>query len=172
MDPPPPPPPAPAPLPPPPQRSHRLITLILKLLTIIFLLAALVVLTTDTGAFEYFERIHFKDIYSYRYLLGTCVIGMAYTLLQIVFSFYHIITGNHLSSPTFDFYGDKVISYTLATGAAAGFGATSDMRSALQGIISRNFFNKGYVASALVLLGFVCAAFLSIFSSRALPKKV
>ncbi|GKV52868.1 hypothetical protein SLEP1_g59424 [Rubroshorea leprosula] len=127
------------PPPPPPPRSHRLITLVLKPLTIIFLLAALVVLTTDTGTFDYFELdgecIHFndirsyKDIYSYRYLLGTCVIGMAYTLLQIVLSFYHISTGKLLSSPTFDFYGDKVLSYTLVTGAAAGFGATSDMRN-------------------------------------------
>ncbi|GKU91930.1 hypothetical protein SLEP1_g5735 [Rubroshorea leprosula] len=66
----------------------------------------------------------------------------------------------------------QVLSYTLATGAAAGFGATSDMRSASEGLISHNFFNRGYAASALVLLGFVCAAFLSIFSSHALPKKV
>ncbi|GLT89030.1 hypothetical protein SLE2022_070330 [Rubroshorea leprosula] len=167
------------PPPPPPPRSYRLITLILKLLTIVFLLTALVVLTTDTVTDEYYDntdgyvsvRIHFKDINSYRYLLSTCVIGMAYTLLQIVFSFYHISTGNHLSSPTFDFYGDKVLSYTLATGAAAGFAATSDLRSGSEGVIS-HFFNRGYAASALVLLGFVCAAFLSIFSSRALPKKV
>ncbi|GKU91929.1 hypothetical protein SLEP1_g5734 [Rubroshorea leprosula] len=180
MDSPPPPPP------PPPPRSYRLITLILKLLTIVFLLTALVVLTTDTVTDEHYDnstdgnvntvgyvsvRMHFKDINSYRYLLSTCVIGMAYTLLQIVFSFYHISTGNNLSSPTFDFYGDKVLSYTLATGAAAGFAATSDLRPGSEGVIS-HFFNRGYAASALVLLGFVCAAFLSIFSSRALPKKV
>ncbi|GKU91926.1 hypothetical protein SLEP1_g5731 [Rubroshorea leprosula] len=171
-----PPPPLPPP-PPPPPRTHSRIILILKLLIIVFLFAALVVLVTDTGTVELAYntgfisiRIHFMDMYTYRYLLGVCVTGMVYTLLQIVFSFYNIRTGNRLS-PTFDFYGDKVLSYMLATGAAAGFGATSDMQSAFQGAISNNFFKRGYAASALVFIGFIYAAFLSIFSSYALPPK-
>ncbi|GKU91927.1 hypothetical protein SLEP1_g5732 [Rubroshorea leprosula] len=170
----------PPPLPLPPPRSYRRIILILKLLTIVFLLAALVVLATDTETIELSNktefiilRIHFKDMYTYRYMLGVCVIGMAYTLLQIVFSFYNIRTGKRLSNPTFDFYGDKLLSYILATGAAAGFGATSDMQSTFQRVnLLGNFFKRGYAASALVLFGFVYAALLSIFSYYALPQKV
>ena len=68
----------------------------------------------------------------------------------------------------------QVISYILATGAAAAFGATKDMKPllSLATIGSDKFFNKGYASASLLLLGFVCTAILSVLSSYALPKKV
>lgn len=50
-----------------------------------------------------------------RYLLATTVIGLAYTVLQTIFSLLYISTGNRCitgdGSFTFEFYGDKVLTY-------------------------------------------------------------
>lgn len=52
-------------------------------------------------------------------MLATNVIGFAYTLLQIAFSIFHIIMGNHLISgdggALLDFYGDKVYFFLLCS---------------------------------------------------------
>jgi hypothetical protein len=66
----------------------------------------------------------------------------------------------------------QVVSYILATGAAAAFGATKELKTQLAGLGGDKFFNKGYASASLLLLGFVCTAILSVFSSYALPKKV
>ncbi|KAL0003077.1 hypothetical protein SO802_016858 [Lithocarpus litseifolius] len=113
------------------------------------------------------------------YMLATNVIGFAYTLLQIAFSIFHIIMGNHLingdGGALLDFYGDKVISYLLATGAAAGFGVTVDLKATFDGfglVIDKSFYEKAYASASLLLLAFVCTAILSVISSYAVPKKV
>ncbi|KAL7253143.1 hypothetical protein ACSBR1_007631 [Camellia fascicularis] len=155
------------------------VTLLLRVLTFVFLLISLIILTTNTAtlsiSFSTF-KIRFNDVYAYRYMLATIVIGIAYTLLQTVFTIYQLSTGNRLGGDRlfqFDFYADKVMSYILATGAAAGFGATIDLKSVFEGTSSSfdQFFNKGKAAASLLLLGFLCAAVLSIFSSLALPKR-
>ncbi|KAJ4719865.1 CASP-like protein [Melia azedarach] len=91
---------------------------------------------------------------------------------------FYISTGNRCitgdGSFTFEFYGDKIASYLLATGAAAGFAVTSELkRSGEEGIPDDvdKFLNKGYGSAAVVLIGFVCTALLSVFSSYALPRK-
>ncbi|KAF9674741.1 hypothetical protein SADUNF_Sadunf10G0158400 [Salix dunnii] len=167
--------------PPPPSMAPRMTALILRVLTFAFLLASLAILTTNTSTLEIGDdllKIRFKDIYSYRYMLATIVFGIAYTVLQVAFTLHHIVKRNAQTSsdgnPVFDFYGDKVISYILATGAAAGFGATKDMKPLLSLTVlgADKFFNKGYASASLLLLGFVCTAILSVLSSYALPKKV
>ncbi|KAJ6983151.1 hypothetical protein NC653_026077 [Populus alba x Populus x berolinensis] len=72
----------------------------------------------------------------------------------------------------FCFVFGQVVSYILATGAAAAFGATKDMKPIFAGLGGDKFFNKGYASASLLLLGFVCTAISSVFSSYALPKKV
>ncbi|KAJ6983149.1 hypothetical protein NC653_026077 [Populus alba x Populus x berolinensis] len=59
---------------------------------------------------------------------------------------------------------DDVVSYMLATGAAAAFGATKDLKTQFAGLGGDKFFNKGYASASRLLLGFVCTAILSVFS--------
>ncbi|XP_012845999.1 PREDICTED: CASP-like protein 4D1 [Erythranthe guttata] len=64
--------------------------------------------------------IRFNDIYAYRmniyrYGLSTAVIGMAYTLLQLGYSIYQVMSGkrltvNHPTLVVYEFVGDKVLS--------------------------------------------------------------
>nr|XP_023909295.1 CASP-like protein 4D1 [Quercus suber]XP_023926940.1 CASP-like protein 4D1 [Quercus suber]POE92467.1 casp-like protein 4d1 [Quercus suber]POF14619.1 casp-like protein 4d1 [Quercus suber] len=164
---------------PPTSSASRIVTLLLKVFNFVLLLISLIVLTTNTAT-AYTEvltfKVRFNDIYAYRYMLATNVIGFAYTLLQIAFSIFHIIMGNHLISgdggALLDFYGDKVISYLLATGAAAGFGVTVDLKETFGLFIDRSFYEKAYASASLLLLAFVCTAILSVISSYAVPKKV
>ncbi|XP_050250446.1 CASP-like protein 4D1 [Quercus robur] len=167
---------------PPTSSASRFVTLLWKVFNFVLLFISLIVLTTNTAT-AYTEvltfKVRFNDIYACRYMLATNVIGFAYSLLQIAFSIFHIIMGNHLISgdggALLDFYGDKVISYLLATGAAAGFGVTVDLKATFDvfGLfIDKSFYEKAYASASLLLLAFVCTAILSVISSYAVPKKV
>ncbi|KAK9186846.1 hypothetical protein WN944_018235 [Citrus x changshan-huyou] len=170
--------------PPPPSMSCRIAALFLRVLTFVCLLVSLILLTTNKIEedidFETIFKVRFNDIYGYRYLLATTVLGMAYTLLQIAFTLFSISTGNRIISGdgsfTFDFYGDKVTSYQLATGSAAAFAVTKELKRSepIEGVEDSidKFLNKGYACASLALIGFVCTAMLSVFSSYSLPKKV
>lgn len=162
--------------------ASRIVTLLLKVLNFVLLLISLIVLATNTAT-VYTEvqtlKIRFNDVYAYRYMFATNVIGFAYTLLQIAFSIFHIIMGKSLISGDggvlLDFYGDKVLSYLLATGAAAGFGVTKDLKAAFDAFglaVDKSFYEKAYASASLLLLAFVSTAILSVISSYALPKKV
>ncbi|KAM3698066.1 hypothetical protein ACJW31_06G161000 [Castanea mollissima] len=97
--------------------ASLIVTLSLKVFNFVLLLISLIVLTTDTAT-AHIEilistvtfKVHFNNVYAYRYMLATNVIGFAYTLLQIVFSIFPIIMGNHLISGDggvqLDFYGE------------------------------------------------------------------
>ncbi|XP_021296081.1 CASP-like protein 4D1 [Herrania umbratica] len=168
--------------PPPPSTAPRVIALVLKVFMFALLLASLVVLVTDTATVPLdiiFElKVRFDDVYTYRYVLASIIIGLVYSLLQTAFSLYHLATGNRLISGdggfVFDFYGDKVISYVMATGCAAGFGATTDLKALADArkLDFEDYFDKAYASASLLLLAFLCAAVLSVFSSYALPKMV
>ncbi|KAF3639460.1 CASP-like protein 4D1 [Capsicum annuum] len=167
-----------APLPPPPTTIvPPFVGLIVRILTLICLLISLIVIATNTHTTSVnFVDVKIKsmDFYAYRYLISSVVIGMAYTLLQTAFSIFIVITGNRLGGEglcLFDFYGDKFISYFLATGAAASFGMTQDLKQ-LQGSDSLSkFLNTSNAAASLCLIGFFFAAASSVFSSYNLPKK-
>ncbi|XP_012453612.1 CASP-like protein 4D1 [Gossypium raimondii] len=166
--------------------SPIIITLVLKILTLLLLLASLVVLATDTATLSLSfyttfveSKIHFDDVYTYRYVLASIIMGLVYSVLQTALSLYHIATGKRLiigdGAFLVDFYGDKVISYVLATGSAAGFGATKDLK-ALADVTNvddlDDYFDKAYASASLLLFAFICAAILSVLSSYALPKMV
>ncbi|KAK1571701.1 hypothetical protein Q3G72_021569 [Acer saccharum] len=104
--------------------------------------------------------------------------GMAYTLVQIAFSIHYIGTGNYVTTGdgilTFDFYGDKIMSYVLTTRAGATFRVTRDVKSIVEtlGDIEEKFFDKAYACGSLILIAFVCTAMLSVYSSYSLPKRI
>ncbi|XP_023903356.1 CASP-like protein 4D1 [Quercus suber] len=146
-----------------PMSSASLIdTLSLKVFNFVLLLISLIILTTDTAT-AHIEilistvtfKVHFNKIYAYRYMLATNVIGFAYTLLQIVFSF-GMAAFNLIS---------MVIRIWI----------TKDLRATIDGmclVIDKSIYEKAYGSTSLFLLSFVCTAILSVISSYALPRKV
>ncbi|CAJ2669434.1 unnamed protein product [Trifolium pratense] len=152
----------------------RTVLLILRVLTFAFLLIAFIilVLTKDDDA-----DIKFKDIHAYRYMISTIVIGFAYNSLQIALSIFSVVSGNRILNGDggykFDFYGDKIISYFLLSGSAAGFGATEDLHRIFKAAEEplNSFFGKANASGSLLLFGFIATAIASIFTSFALPKK-
>ncbi|KAL3523806.1 hypothetical protein ACH5RR_016640 [Cinchona calisaya] len=166
--------------PPPSTAVSPLVSLIVRILTFACLLISAIILiaNTYTQSFQDVDiTIKFNDFYSYRYLLSTTVIGLAYTLLQSALTTFLVSTGNRIGGEgmlQFDFYGDKVISYLLATGVAASFGMTLDLKASLSGGSSGvdKFMSKAEAATSLCLLGFLFTAISSIFSAFSLPKRV
>ncbi|XP_031108500.1 CASP-like protein PIMP1 [Ipomoea triloba] len=180
-----------------------LINLVVRVFTIIFILASLIVLATDNityglGFYDYGGyQIKSTDIYAYRYMISVMVIGLVWILIQCVFTILHFSSGNPIGGNAFayiEFYGDKVISYLLGTGAAAGFGLTVDAKryggfgltvDAKRSILDsyenysssldsfeNDFFNKANAAASLLLIAFLLSAISSVFSSYNLPKVV
>ncbi|KAL6311848.1 hypothetical protein AAG906_024442 [Vitis piasezkii] len=158
------------------------ISLVLRLLTFISILISLIILTNNSATIVVNStelKLRFKDVYAYRYMLFALVVGLPYILLQIVFGIYHVSMGKRISSSgesllQFDFYADKVMSYILATGTGAAFGATLDLKEVFSELGSNynKFFNKGSAAASFILFAFLFTAVSSVFSSLALPKKL
>ncbi|BFG22671.1 hypothetical protein CerSpe_089450 [Prunus speciosa] len=94
--------------------SSRLASLILRIITFILLLISLIVLGTNTMEINQ-SKLRFQDIYAYRYMLSTIVIGTAYSLLQLALSIQNVVSGQD-GVLLLNFFGDKLISNLLATG--------------------------------------------------------
>lgn len=72
----------------------------------------------------------------------------------------------------------QVISYLVATGSAAGFGVSKDLKDAFIALVALDstdpvdtFFSRGYASASLLLFAFICLAVLSVFSSYAINKR-
>ncbi|KAJ1443165.1 Casparian strip membrane protein domain [Sesbania bispinosa] len=155
--------------------------LLLRVLTFVFLLIALILIainkeTADVGDGET-QEFKFKDVHAYRYMLSTIVIGFVYNLLQMALSIFTVVSGNRVISGNggylFDFFGDKIISYFLLSGSAAGFGASEDLHRIFKAgdLPLNSFFGKANASASLLLIGFLFTAIASTFTSFALPKK-
>ncbi|AES78114.1 putative casparian strip membrane protein [Medicago truncatula] len=158
----------------------RIVLLLLRVLTFVFLLIALIVivLTKETLETSFGEsEIKFNDIHAFRYMISTIVIGFAYNLLQMALSIFTVVSGNRVLSGDggymFDFFGDKIISYFLLSGSAAGFGASEDLHRIFKAgeLPLNSFFGKANASTSLLLLGFLTTAIASIFTSFALPRR-
>ncbi|GMY08574.1 CASP-like protein 4D1 [Fagus crenata] len=156
-------------------KSHIAI-LSLRGLSLVFLLMSLLLLANNSPTYEVDGTPYrFAAFESYSYMFGISVIGIGYTLLQtIAFVILQIMMINN-KYLVFAFYGDKAISYLLASAASAGIGASRDVHGVLEGTSQQHiaaYISKGFAAAGLLLPAFVCTAILSIISSYALPKKV
>ncbi|KAL7147971.1 hypothetical protein ABFS83_06G146900 [Erythranthe nasuta] len=165
--------------PPPSTAVSPVVALIIRVITLISLVICLIIISTNSATtYTDFLAIKVKstDFYAYRYMLASAVIGLAYTLLQTAFAIFHATTGNRLGGDGFalvDFFGDKALSYILATGAAAGFGLAVDLkRIGIASDAEHNFLNKGNAAAGVLFIGFIFSAVSSVFSSFSLPKRV
>ncbi|XP_020231919.1 CASP-like protein 4D1 [Cajanus cajan] len=147
--------------------------LLLRVLTFIFLLIALIFIAINRVTDDYTgDKLESKDVYAYRYMISTIVIGFAYNLLQLAFSIFTVVSGKRVlrsdGGYLFDFFGDKIISYFLISGSTAGLSLNVELRRELP---SNTFFHKANVSASLLLVGFLFTATASIFTSFALPKK-
>ncbi|CAA3002236.1 CASP PIMP1 [Olea europaea subsp. europaea] len=166
--------------PPPSTVVSSFVSLVVRILTFVCLIISLILLTTATGTAsndDYGEvKIKFKHFKAFRYLCAATVIGLLYTLLQTALTVFHVSTGNRFGGDGLvyiDFYGDKVVSFILATGGAASFGMTQDFKNLIdiEGLGISHFIRTTEAAASLCLLGFLFVAISSIFSSFALPKR-
>ncbi|CAA3004028.1 CASP PIMP1 [Olea europaea subsp. europaea] len=164
--------------PPPSTAVPPLAALVVRILTFICLIISVIILATNTikasdGVNE--AKLKFNHFYAYRYMLSTAVLGIAYTLIQSAFAIFHVSMGNRIGGDglvQIEFYGDKIVSYILATGAAAGFGLSVDLNSLpVNGSDIEDFLNKANAAASLLFIGFLFSATSSVFSSLSLPKR-
>ncbi|XP_045831489.1 CASP-like protein 4D1 [Trifolium pratense] len=153
----------------------RTVILLLRVLTFVFLLIALILIVSTTANedpdYDEFE-IKLKDVHAFRYMIWTIAIGF------MVLSVCTLVSGNRVLNGDggykFDFYGDKIISYLLLSGSAAGFGASKDLdrfyKEELEHPLN-SFFRQANASASLLLFGFIATAMAAIFTSFALPKK-
>ncbi|KAF3639486.1 putative ubiquitin carboxyl-terminal hydrolase 12-like [Capsicum annuum] len=174
-----------------------IVPLVIRFITFIFLLVSLIVIATNSfDAFDIYGfpiKVESTDIHVYRrsqvqtleiasdrnasYMISADVIGMAYILLLFVLTIFQVKSGSPIDGGLayFEFYGDKVILFLLATGAAAGLGLTveynrlMDKDNTTEDI--QNFINIANASASLLLLGSISSAISSVFSSLNLPKR-
>ncbi|KAL4556516.1 hypothetical protein LXL04_039172 [Taraxacum kok-saghyz] len=169
-------------------------TLVLRILTLALLVASATYLVLNKYKLAG-QKTTWKDLKTYRYVFATAVIGAVYTLIQIPFSLYYACTEKrlirHSCLPEFDFYGDKLISYILATGVGAGFAASMELKEIVDDLVAfiafilaaadenidlgfdldkfhsrtHKFLDRGIVATILLTIGFAFMAVTSILSS-------
>ncbi|KAK1256530.1 CASP-like protein [Acorus gramineus] len=170
----------------------KIAVLVLRLFTLLFLIASLVLLATNTltGAANTLTgdgggKVRSKDFYAYRYVLAVEAIGSVYTLVQIPFAVLSI--GKKFSKEkvltTFNLVSDKIFALLFATGVGAGFGLTVEIKRVLNALerggggdsnsfgAVNKFFNKVQVSTGLLLLATLCMAALSIGTSIVIYKK-
>uniref|UniRef100_A0A7N0VGE5 CASP-like protein n=1 Tax=Kalanchoe fedtschenkoi TaxID=63787 RepID=A0A7N0VGE5_KALFE len=158
----------------PPSTSTVLVVkLVCKALTAALIFISFIILVTNntsdliefacTGAVKY---VKFYEVSAYRYMLFIIVLALVYSLLQTAFSIFHITSQKrvHKGLAVLDFYGDLVLLYALATAAAAGFGATVDLRREISGEVLNEFFGKGNATSSMLFFASICTAVSLVLS--------
>ncbi|KAI4329962.1 hypothetical protein MLD38_028283 [Melastoma candidum] len=159
---------------------------VLRVICIFASAATIAVLVTDQFTDSDGLQTTFKDVAVYRFVLATAVVGAAYALIQMPLAVYFSCTEKriirHSFFQEFDFYGDKIISFLLASGVGAGFAYSFEQKRNVNqlvndlfqgGVFIRNedldklkkFFDIAMVASGLLALAFLCMAIVSICSS-------
>ncbi|RID67309.1 hypothetical protein BRARA_D02396 [Brassica rapa] len=165
----------------PPLVSLRVVLLSLRVLTVAFLVITVIILSTNSVTIVSQGnslKFHFKDVYAYRYMFSAAIIGLLYAVIQLFFSISELAT--RTKNPfnyQLDFYGDKIISYLVATGSAAGFGVTKDLKDTFLALVVLDstdpvdkLFSRGYASASMLLFAFFCLAVLSVFSSHTIAK--
>ncbi|XP_061957323.1 CASP-like protein 4D1 [Populus nigra] len=170
-------------------RAIAISTLVLRIFTLLALVACVVLFITNTfrdAVFDDGSKVTFKDLTTYRFVLSTAVIGATYTLLQLPFALYYALTEKRLIKVDIlrelDLYGDKIIAFLLASGVGAGFAVSVEIKSLLNDLFDAfaiagfqdtedskalydKFLNKGIIATSALAFGFVCMALVSVLSS-------
>nr|XP_009622609.1 CASP-like protein 4D1 isoform X2 [Nicotiana tomentosiformis] len=92
---------------------------VLRILTLASCTAALALIVTNNFKLDG-DKTKFSDIKGFRYVLAAAAGGVLYSLIQLPFALYHAVKEKRLIKgdflPMFEFYGDKVIAFFLASG--------------------------------------------------------
>ncbi|XP_021813913.1 CASP-like protein 4D1 [Prunus avium] len=165
--------------------SMRIITLVIRIVTAVTLLASLVLLliisqpvkdlnergeVKETWIMRFYHRVPF------RYTAATIIIGAAYSIFQIVCAILRLAKRNE-GNVILDFFGEEVLSKLLVSGAVAGFLGSSELVKGWEEYGANredinSFTNKTYAANGLVLLSFFFSFVLSVLSSYALARNI
>ncbi|PON56637.1 CASP-like protein 4D [Parasponia andersonii] len=157
-------------------KGLRIITLALRVTTIIFLLISLIILVTNVLRVPYGEDVqvetfHFYDVAGFKYMLYIIVIVIGYSTLQIIFM---LLQKNDVmsSDPNFlcVYYGEWASSILLVLGSVAGYSSTKEYQKWLADSASEYeaYFRKSYTAASMFLLAFLCTFISSFIYSCAL----
>ncbi|CDO98631.1 unnamed protein product [Coffea canephora] len=162
--------------------------LVLRVITLLALAASVVLLVLNNCKLSDGAKIFFADLHAYWYAVAVAGVGFIYTLIQLPFAVYHVSTEKRWIRngclPEFDFYGDKVISFLLASGVGVGFGVTFELKryfdvvSVVAVALGANaaevdeerskashFLDRENIATGILLVGFVTMAITSILTS-------
>ncbi|KAJ7975304.1 CASP-like protein [Quillaja saponaria] len=158
--------------------------LVLRIFTLAASAASIGLIVTNNITFSVDNsKRFFKDVIAYRFVLAVAAITAAYILIQLPFAIYYavkekrMIRGGYLRE--FDFYGDKVISLLLASGVAAGFAVSIELKRFFDELFDQfqvpkddvtrstndNFFDRGYIATGVLTVGLICMVVCSVLSS-------
>ncbi|GMN57217.1 hypothetical protein TIFTF001_026332 [Ficus carica] len=157
-------------------RGTRIATIALRIFCTILLIISFIILVTNVLPLRYKDdtkKVHFYDVLGFKYMIATIILAAGYQVLQTILAIRSMKWENHVASPLFVFFADKVITNLLATGAVAGFIATRDLQEWVGREYSKyesSYFKMSYASAGLFLLGFFCSLVLSVISSYALPK--
>ncbi|KAL7099369.1 hypothetical protein ACP275_09G080500 [Erythranthe tilingii] len=146
----------------------------LRILTLLALAASVVIMALNNYTDEEDgSKTKFTDVIAFRYVFACGAIGFLYTIFQIPFAMYNVVQEKRWIRngclQEFDFYGDKVVAFLLASGVGVGFGVTFEFKRTfgeLLGDKDLKFLNMGSVSTGLLLAGFVFMALLTVFSSN------
>ncbi|CAL4992698.1 unnamed protein product [Urochloa decumbens] len=178
--------------------------LILRLLTLAFLTASLAIITADKltvvdDGDDPPQRLTFKDVHAYRYLLAVAVIGCAYTLLlQLPLAAAAVARRSKRLATSAGGDDDVVLLLALAdvafammlvAGAAAGLGFTHDVKRYFDRVVFAGdgggwpevdrrlhrdidrFFDMAYASAGLMLAAAACTAVVVVISVYSLVVK-
>ncbi|XP_015068938.1 CASP-like protein 4D1 [Solanum pennellii] len=158
---------------------------VLRILTLSACAAAGVLIVTNNFKLDG-DKTKFSDIKGYRYVLAAAAGGVLYSLIQLPFALYQAVKEKRLINgqflPMFDFYGDKVIAFFLASGVGVGFGVSIELKLLIDQLVdgleslgasgldefgdkNKKFVDRGSIASGVLLVGFVTMAILTILTS-------
>ncbi|KAG8379519.1 hypothetical protein BUALT_Bualt07G0097000 [Buddleja alternifolia] len=147
--------------------------LILRIITLLTLAASVMTMALNNFKDDDGSKTKFTDLIAYRYVFATGAIGFVYTLIQIPFAMYNVVKEKRWIRngclQQYDFYGDKVMAFLLASGVGVGFGVTFELKRAFGDLFddkAKKFLNNGNISTGLLLVGFVFMALLSILSSN------
>ncbi|OQU83619.1 CASP-like protein 4D1 [Sorghum bicolor] len=161
------------------ERALAAVSLALRVLTLLLLIASLIIMVTDkiyVGPFSAVEdppNFTFRDRLAYRYVVSAAVIGCAYTLLVLPFAVIHLAQGRKIGrggATVVLIFTDVVFAMLIATGAAAGLGLTVEAQRFPEFLDSdsKKFLNMVDLSCGLMLGATVCMVFMITISAHLL----
>lgn len=94
-------------------RGTRIATIALRITSTILLIISFIILVTNVlPPLRYnngtTKKVHFYDVLGFKYMVATIILAVGYQVLQTIFITRSMKWENHVASPLFAFFADKV----------------------------------------------------------------